>query len=190
MNGIVQMDRSISLWINGIPSAGSDLFWWALSDVGFWIPAYLAVLALLIWKLGWKRGLTIALTVVLTVVCVDQLANLVKSGVARWRPCYDEWMVAGGIRLPYGQAGSKFGFFSAHAGNSFGFATASYLGLKWRLPGRTARFYGYGVFLWATLVSVSRIIMGAHFLGDITVGALVGVGVGAAWAWAGRRLVR
>ena len=186
---IVQLDREITLWINGLPSVQSDPFWWALSDTNFWIPFYIAILIFLIWKLGWKRGLLIALTVVLTVVCVDQFANLIKNSVCRWRPCFDDWMVANGVRIPYGVLGGKYGFFSAHAGNTFGFAMASYLGLKWRLPSHNARIYGYGIFTWATLVAVSRLIMAAHFLGDITVGALVGMCFGAAIAWLGRKIL-
>ena len=169
---IVELDQHITLWFNGLPSVWSDPFWWAFSDKVFWIPFYLLILAFLIWKLGWKRGLAVALTVVLTVVCLDQFSNLIKNSVARVRPCYNDWMVTEGLRLPYGIVGGKYGFFSAHAGNSFGFAMASYLGLK--------HYAGHA----------SRMVMGAHFLGDITVGALVGMCFGAAWAWIGRKVVR
>ncbi len=185
---IVELDQHITLWFNGLPSVWSDPFWWAFSDKVFWIPFYLLILAFLIWKLGWKRGLAVALTVVLTVVCLDQFSNLIKNSVARVRPCYNDWMVTEGLRLPYGIVGGKYGFFSAHAGNSFGFAMASYLGLK-HYAGH-ARIYGWIIFTWALLVSVSRMVMGAHFLGDITVGALVGMCFGAAWAWIGRKVVR
>jgi membrane-associated phospholipid phosphatase len=37
-------------------------------------------------------------------------------------------------------------------------------------------------------MSVSRVMMGAHFLGDITVGALVGLVVGYACAWLCRKV--
>ncbi|MCR4844727.1 MAG: phosphatase PAP2 family protein [Bacteroidales bacterium] len=185
---IVQLDKYITLWINGLPSVWSDPFWWAFSDKAFWYPLYFAILVFLIWKLGWKRGLLVALTVVLTVVCLDQFSNVIKNGVARFRPCFDPWMNANGLRLPYGVSGGKYGFFSAHAGNSFGFAMASYLGLKWFAKDNTARYYGWGIFLWATLVSVSRLVMGAHYMGDITVGAIVGAAFGAAWAWIAQKI--
>lgn len=187
---IVQLDERITLWINGLPSVNSDPFWWALSDTKFWIPFYIAVLAFLIWKLGWKKGLIVALTVVLAVTCLDQFSNLIKNGVGRVRPCYNDWMNANGLRLPYGIVGGKFGFFSAHAGNTFAFAMASYLGLKWYSTENTAKIYGWCVFTWAAFVSVSRLVMGAHFLGDITVGAMVGMCFGAAWAWIARKVFR
>ena len=117
-------------------------------------------------------------------------SNLIKNGVGRVRPCYNDWMNANGLRLPYGIVGGKFGFFSAHAGNTFAFAMASYLGLKWYSTGNTAKIYGWCVFTWAAFVSVSRLVMGAHFLGDITVGAMVGMCFGAAWAWIARKVFR
>ena len=49
--------------------------------------------------------------------------------------------------------------------------------------------FGWVVFLWAALMSLSRTMMGAHFLGDITVGALVGLGVGFLMALLARLVV-
>ena len=87
-------------------------------------------------------------------------------------------MIAHGIRLPYGITGHLFGFFSGHAANTFGLASASYLGFRLNNPGHKYRIYGICVFIWAALVAGSRIIMGAHFLGDIVVGACFGTAVG------------
>lgn len=187
---IVQLDKDITLWINNLSATWNDAFWWALSDIGFWIPMYIAIAAFALWKLGWKKGLAVILSAVLTLILIDQGSNLVKSSVARLRPCYDTWMVNNGLRLPYGILSSgKFGFFSAHAGNTFGFAIVSYLGLKWNTP--QSRFWPYGVFifLWAVFVSFSRLMMGAHFLGDILVGSVVGLAVGWFCAFLARRIV-
>lgn len=161
-----------------------------MSATRLWFPVYILIGAFAIWKLGWKRGLSLVVSVILSVVLIDQLGNLVKYSVGRLRPCFDAWMNCNGLRLPYGLPSSgKFGFFSAHAGNSFGFAVASYLGFKWNKPEWNARLYGWAVFIWATLVSFSRIIVGAHFLGDITAGALAGLCIGYFCALLARKAV-
>ena len=83
--------------------------------------------------------------------------------------------------------GGFFGFFSSHAGNCFGFALTSWLGFRWNDPsGKKYRAYGWGVFCWAALVSLSRVMMAAHYIGDILVGALFGLAVGFAVAAATR----
>lgn len=190
LDGIVQWDKSATLWLNNLSDPSTDGFWWVLSDIGTWVPFYIVIALFMVWWLGWKRGLAVVLSVALTVLLVDQGSNLVKSSVARLRPCYDLWMVTEGLRLPYGILSTgKYGFFSAHAGNCFGFAMASWMGLQGNRPGRLATIYGYCVFIWATLVSISRILMGAHFLGDILTGAAVGAAVGFLCAWLARKTV-
>lgn len=151
---------------------------------------YLFIAVFVVWRLGWKRGLSVILSAVLTLVLIDQGSNLVKASVARLRPCYDAWMVNNGLRLPYGILSTGlYGFFSAHAGNTFGFATVSYLGLKWNRPESDFRIYGLFIYVWAVFVSLSRMMMGAHFLGDIIVGAIVGTAVGWLCAFAVKKAV-
>ena len=189
MEGIEQIDQVITLWLNNLSPNWLDPFWALMSHVKFWFPFYGLFMVFALWKLGWKKGLAVIVSIILAVLFVDQFANLVKAGVSRFRPCYDVWMNSNGLRLPYGmQEFYKYGFFSAHAGNSFGFATVSYLGLKWNKPQSDFRIWGWFIFIWAFSMSVSRVMMGAHFLGDITVGALVGLGAGYACAWLCRKV--
>jgi undecaprenyl-diphosphatase len=74
-------------------------------------------------------------------------------------------------------ASSSFSFFSGHSANSFGLATCTVIGF--RLDKRL-KYNGYAtwMFFWATMVAVSRIFVGKHYLGDIIVGALVGIAAG------------
>ena len=189
LESLVKADEAATLWLNTLTGPWADGFWAVMSDVSFWFPFYAAFMVFALVKLGWKKGLAVILSLIVTVVLADQGGNLVKAAVARLRPCYDVWMVNNGLRLPYGLNGEgAFGFFSSHASNSFGFATVSYLGLKWNKPEGNFKLYGWCIYLWALCMSLSRIMMGAHYLGDITVGALVGVGIGLATAWAASRL--
>ncbi len=178
LDALIQLDQRLTLWLNQLGTPAWDPFWLLLSDIKIWFPAYAVVMGCLIWKLGWKKGLAVILSLVVMVVLIDQTANAVKDGVGRLRPCFNAWMIANGIRTPYGVIRPLYGFFSGHAANSFGFAITSYLGFQLNDPKHSYKIYGWGVFIWAALLSVSRIMMAAHFLGDILVGTCYGLAVG------------
>ena len=187
---IIQLDQQVTLWINNLATSSTDAFWLLLSDNEIWFPAYAIFMLFVLWRLGWKKGGIVVLSLVLTIVLVDQGSNLIKYSAGRLRPCYNNWMIENGLRLPYGLLSTgRFGFFSAHAGNTFGFAFVSSLGLRLNDEKNSYNAYTWSVFIWATLVSLSRIMMGAHFLGDILVGALIGSAVGLLLAFGAHKLV-
>jgi undecaprenyl-diphosphatase len=68
--------------------------------------------------------------------------------------------------LPAG-CGGQFGFCSSHAANSFAIAVGFYLLTKHKKAGIALVF-------WASIISYSRIYLGAHYPLDVFVGALVG----------------
>lgn len=183
LDQLIQWDQEATLWLNNLGNATWDPFWLMLSDIKFWYPAYLILIVFLFKELGWKKGLTVTLSCIVMVILIDQSCNAVKAGVERLRPCYNSWMIAHGLRLPYNLVAHLFGFFSGHAANTFGLASASYFGFRLNNPDHNYRYYGVGIFLWAALVASSRIMMGAHFLGDICVGACFGTAVGATIAF-------
>ena len=187
MNDLVQIDQAVTLWINNLDTPALYPLWMALSDAKIWFPAYAIVMGFIIWKLGWKKGLLVSVSLILCVVLTDQLSGVVKGGVTRLRPCYNTWMVENGVIMPYGQVGHLYGFFSSHAANVFGFAAASSLGLS--LNGKPVPAYTWGVYIWASLVSLSRIMMAAHFLGDILVGVAFGLTIGVILAYLVRLIV-
>ncbi len=187
MIDIVQIDQAATLWINKLDTPALYPLWMGLSDARIWFPAYALIMGFIIWKLGWKKGLLVSLSLILCVVLTDQLSGLVKDSVARLRPCFNTWMVENGVLIPYGQAGGLYGFFSSHAANVFGFAAASSLGLK--LNGKAVPQYAWGIFIWASLVSLSRIMMAAHFLGDVLVGVVFGLSIGVILAYLVRLIV-
>ena len=200
---MIELDRQITLWINSLGCESWDGFWLFMSNAKVWFPLYAAIMALIIWKLGWKKGLIVIASLILTVVATDQLSGLVKSFAHRLRPCYDPWMLEHGVHA-VAHPHSQFGFFSSHAANTFGFAIASSIGLSnclfkrdnchskgdnCHFEGDICHFersrkiyfttvYTSLIFLWATLVSLSRVMLAAHFFGDILVGAVFGLVVG------------
>jgi undecaprenyl-diphosphatase len=64
--------------------------------------------------------------------------------------------------------GGSYGFVSNHAANTF--ALASFLSFLFY-----NKIFTYSVFLWAIIVSYSRIYLGVHYPGDVLGGALLGV---------------
>ena len=195
------MDKEATLAINNFSNHFTDTVMPVISQVKVWIPLYLIVLGIVIYRMGWKAGLVVVLTLVLNVVCADQLANLVKNGVGRLRPCMDVWMTAHGVHVLEGGGGC--GFYSGHAANVFSFAICSMLcfafirarkGAVGREDAKNRRIflgiYGTVIFLWAIVVSISRIYCGKHFLGDITVGAVSGLITGTLLALAAILTVR
>ncbi|MBR1570898.1 MAG: phosphatase PAP2 family protein [Bacteroidales bacterium] len=176
LDGIIQIDQQITLWLNHFHTPETDSFWMLFSDVKVWYPAYLAVAAVLVYRLGWKKGLAVVLALALTVALVDQSSAHIKDTLGRLRPCYTTWMLDNGLHWPMNRY-NFFGFFSGHASNTFAVAVVSYLGFRTDAS-RTYRTYGICVFLWAALVSLSRIMMGMHYFGDVCVGILYGLAMG------------
>lgn len=176
-----QIDQQVTLTINSWHSAFTDPIWQFFSDKIVWIPMYAGIVALLIWKLGWKKGLLVIAAAGLTFGFCDQFSNLIKHAVGRIRPLKDEWMLAGGLHFL--EKGGGYSFFSAHAANAFGLACSTFIGLKAafkKLP-TWLKAYGTWMFFWAFMVSVSRIFVGKHYLGDVMVGMIVGALAGIAF---------
>lgn len=181
------LDRQITLTLNSLHCNFGDQFWQFFSLKETWYPLYALIVWLIIRRLGWKKGLTMVLAIVLTIVACDQFANLVKNSVCRLRPCYDEYMVTNGLHVLEGR-GSFYGFFSGHAANAFGFAAASSVCMEMG-DGRRLRSYTWMIFLWATLIGLSRIFSGKHYFGDVLVGAVAGFVIGYSIALIFKKLV-
>ena len=175
---IHHIDQQITLLLNSWNSGISDHIWLIFTNIPIWIPMYILIIALVMMRLGWKKGLIVVTAAVLTFAFCDQFSNLVKEATERLRPCNDPFMLHNGLHVLEG--GGKYGFFSAHAANAFGLATSTVIGL--RLDKRLKyRGYATWMYFWATMVALSRIFVGKHYLGDVIVGICVGLTAG--WAF-------
>ena len=180
---LIHIDEQVTLWLNTHSPAFLDPVWELFSEVNIWFPFYTLVVAYVFWRLGWKKGLAILLALILTVVLTDQLSYHLKEAIQRLRPCHNAWMLDGGLRMPQGPRASLYGFFSGHASNTFGFAAFTCAVLKKNDPIHSYRGWGWFVYIWATLVSLSRIVLAAHFVGDILAGMVFGSCMGWLTAW-------
>lgn len=184
---IHRFDQDLTLVINSWNSSITDPIWKFFSNIPVWIPLYILIVALLIWKLGWKKGLVIVAGALLTFLFCDQFSNFIKETVGRLRPLRDDYMIANGLHIL--EHGGKFGFFSAHSANAFGLATCTVVGLK---VDENFKLQGYSRFIysWAFLVAISRIFVGKHYLGDCIVGTLVGIAAGFALGTLAKWVIR
>lgn len=149
-------------WLDGIMSLASHHY--------FWIPVY-ALLVWWMWKQYRQRIWLPLLTILLVFGFSDSFSSRVlKPGMARERPFLNENLHA---RLPDGPAGSKYGFVSSHAANTFGIYTFAALALGFS---RKRWWIFIGI---AALVSYSRVYLGVHYPGDVLCGAALGI----ATAW-------
>ncbi len=189
MESIIQLDQQLTLWINQHNPAALNGFWHFMSSIPVWFPLYGLIAGLIIWKLGWKKGLIVVAAAVAGVVLTDQLANAFKDGFMRLRPCRDAFMLAQGVLCPDGEIGGMYSFFSGHAANTFGFASVSWAGLQLNDKEHSYSWLGWCLYIWAAIVSVSRIMLAAHYLGDILVGAIIGTAIGLSLAYLARWII-
>ena len=184
---IHRLDQALTLEVNSWNAPITDAIWKFFSEIPVWIPMYVLIVALLIWKLGWKKGLIITAAAFATFGFCDQFSNLIKDAVGRIRPVNDDFMIASGLHIL--ERGGGFSFFSAHSANSFGLAASTVTGLRHCLGARSnttaptwLKAYTWWMFSWAALVAISRVFVGRHYLGDVTVGSLVGLIAGYTFA--------
>ena len=180
-------DQLATLEINSWHSGITDPIWEFFSNIPIWIPMYILIVALVIWRLGWKKGLIVIAAAALTFGFCDQFSNFLKALTERLRPCNDPYMISNGLHIL--EKGGKYGFFSAHAANAFGLATSTFIGLRTD-NAHKYDWYAYFMYTWAFLVAVSRIFVGKHFLGDIIAGSIIGVAAGLVFGNAAKYLIR
>jgi undecaprenyl-diphosphatase len=162
-----KLDHELFVLLNGLHDPFWDKVMIIASDKYVWFPFYGILLAFLIY-LYRKRSLVLLPALGLTVAAADQISSTIfKPWIARLRPCHDA-SLSQVINLVNGCGGS-YGFMSSHAANSF--ALAVFLAV---VLDRRYNWLKAVLFVWALVVSYSRIYLGAHFPGDILAGALVG----------------
>jgi len=169
MDKLIELDERAFLFLNGLGTESWDGFWMFMTDKWSSIPLYAILLFLTFRFYGLKKTLIVLVAVALMITVTDQLANFFKFGVARLRPCHNEEIFQA-MRLVKSYCGCKYGYFSAHAGNSFAVSTFFTFVLSSRL-----KFIGYFLIIWALIVAYSRIYIGVHFPLDVVTGTAIGI---------------
>lgn len=176
MEELIQYDKQLLLWFNGSDSLFLDSLIMTLTNAKTWIPLYLGLFYVVL-KTNMKNKtavrdilliLAAAGACVLLAGTIDD--TIVKPLVARWRPTHDP-QIGMLVDTVNGYRGGNYGFFSAHAANTFSIAVFFSLLMRQRL---------LTIFLvgWSLTNCYTRLYLGVHYPGDITVGLLWGGLVG------------
>ena len=173
LSSILHLDQQALLALNFDGGAVMDtLMWWA-SDKIIWTPLYLLLVWLLWRKYGWQRMLVALVVVVLAVVLADQICNLFKTNLPKFRPTHTPEL-EGLVHTVRGYRGGLYGTVSAHAATVTSVAVFGSVLLR-------RKWWTELSCVWVAVVCYSRIYLGAHFPLDI----LCGITLGALLGWLG-----
>lgn len=172
MKELAELDHALFFLINRDTSNGFfDLLMPWLREPLLWIPVYVFLLGLLIYKKRKKAWIGI-LAVALSVTLADQLASGVfKPLFQRPRPCHHQGLDQEVILRKESGCGGPYGFASSHAANHFAISLfmIGMLSLSWKKTGF------WLLLLWPILISFAQVYVGVHFPGDTLAGAILGV---------------
>ena len=193
---LLHIDTEILLAINGWHAPWADTLMWIVSAKTTWIPLYLLLIGLLVWRyrqpaptpIKWLQKVPACVVMIVVIALAVGAADFIASGilkdwVARPRPSRVPEL-EGVLHLVNGYKSGQCGFVSSHAANTM--AVALLFSLIWRNKIATV-----GLMLWVAANCYSRMYLGVHYPTDILGGLIVGslVAVGGYWLLGRCRLV-
>ena len=177
---LVHIDTEILLAINGWHAPWADTLMWIISAKTTWIPLYLLLVGLLVWRyrkpaitsVKWLQKVPVCVVVIMVIGLAVGAADFIASGilkdlVARPRPTRVPEL-EGVLHLVNGYRSGQYGFVSSHAANTM--ACGLLFSLIWRNKIATV-----GLMLWVAVNCYSRMYLGVHYPLDILGGLMVGV---------------
>jgi undecaprenyl-diphosphatase len=166
LEALNNIDTKLFLAINGSHSGFWDQVMWHISGKLQWIPLYLFIAGLIIYRFRVKAVWIILATILVITLCDQASVHLFKNVFERLRPCHQP-ALEGMVHLVRDHCGGRYGFLSSHAANTFGLAVFTALFIR-------NRWYRAGMIFWAALVAYSRVYLGVHYPGDVLAGAILG----------------
>ena len=185
---LLHIDTEILLAINGWHAPWADTLMWIISAKATWIPLYLLLIGLLVWRyrqlaptpIKWLQKVPACVVMIVAIGLAVGAADFIASGilkdwVARPRPSRVPEL-EGVLHLVNGYKSGRYGFVSSHAANTM--AVALLFSLIWRNKIATC-----GLMLWVAANCYSRMYLGVHYPTDILGGLIVGSLVAVVGYW-------
>jgi len=163
-----QWDTELFLYLNSFHNSFWDYTMTLFTRTEIWLLFYLVIFITIIRKYK-RKSLLVFLVITLLIVLADQGSGILKHSIERLRPSHDPYVAP--LAHNFFKKGGLYGFVSAHAANSFGFAIFSVLLFRNRI---------FTVFMitWSLLIASTRIYLGVHYPGDILGGIILGSLIG------------
>lgn len=172
VSDLIALDKQWLLVVNGSDSLYLDRVARVLTTALTWLPLYLSLFYIVLHNNEYFRKVLCVLAgaglCVLLAGSVDDM--IVKPTVARWRPTHDP-EIGLLVDIVDGYRGGSYGFFSAHASNTFSIAVF----FCWLIR---SRLLSTALIIWSLTNCWTRMYLGVHFPGDILVGLTWGFIVG------------
>jgi undecaprenyl-diphosphatase len=176
---LIHMDTELLLAINGWHAPWADRLMWIVSAKATWIPLYVLLIGLLVWRYGkpamthvkWLQKVPACVVMIVVIAMAVGVADFIASGilkelVARPRPTRVPEL-EGVLHLVNDYRSGQYGFVSSHAANTM--ACALLFSLIWRKKITTSL-----LMLWVAANCYSRMYLGVHYPLDILGGLMVG----------------
>ena len=176
---LLHIDTEILLAINGWHAPWADTLMWIISAKATWIPLYLLLIGLLVWRyrkpvmtsVKWLQKVPACVVMIAMIGLAVGAADFIASGilkelVARPRPTRVPEL-EGVLHLVNGYRSGRYGFVSSHAANTM--VCALLFSMIWRNKITTI-----GLMLWVAANCYSRMYLGVHYPLDILGGLMVG----------------
>ncbi len=172
METLIGLDKQLLLLLNGSESSFVDGLAMSLTNAKTWIPLYLSLLYLVVRNNdNIKRVLLIVASAGLCILLAGTIDDtIVKPLVGRLRPTHDP-EIGALVDTVNGYRGGLYGFFSAHASNTFSIAVFFSLLVR-------RRILAISLILWSLTNCWTRMYLGVHFPGDILCGLIWGGAMG------------
>jgi undecaprenyl-diphosphatase len=170
LESILKIDTNLFLFLNGIHHKSFDSTMDFISNSP--VPGIIILILFFIFgfkQLG-KKILICFIALIITFALTDSISSKgLKDNIKRLRPMHEPAIMAQVYTAGFGRGGGKYGFVSSHAANTFGLATFIFLLLGTRY--KAFRL----LFLWSSVVSLTRIYLGKHYPLDLIFGAMLGI---------------
>lgn len=168
---LMQLDQKLTLFFNGSSSLFLDFTAATATATATWLGAAVVLLYVIIRNNTLRGVLTTVLGIALCITLADQLASgICKPLFERFRPTQDPFLMYT-VDVVEEIRGGRYGFFSSHAANTMSVAMFVSLIVK-------DRNLAVWLFSWALLNCWTRVYLGVHYVGDLTVGTIWGCTVG------------